>query len=137
MSGWETNLSRSPWKRADLTAPSASGLLFHPDNGSFEYIPTGRCQRSKKADLLLSPFRSPHAPCAVLVCFVRAHDEGAVCSKITIGAMLPDLLKRANFMGPGVAAVHRLRVESRSTAGPWYLVERLVEGRSSDSLSQR
>ena len=139
MSGWETNLSRSPWERADLTAPS--GLLFHPDNGSFAYIPTGLCRRSTKLKGRFASFSvqisTCTVPCAVLVCFVRTHDEGAMCSKITIGAMLPELLKRANSVGPGVVALHRLGVKSWSTSGPWYLVERLVEGRSSNSLSQR
>ena len=89
------DLSRSPWERANLTAPS--GLLFHPDKQRFICMHSDR--RSTKADLLLSPFRSPRAPCAVLVCFVRTHDEGAMYSKITIGAMLPELLKWANSVG--------------------------------------
>ena len=51
--------------RANLTAPS--GLLFDPDNGSFAYIPTGRCRRWTKADLLLFSVQifmhTVHWPC--------------------------------------------------------------------------
>ena len=36
-----------------------------------------------------------------LVSFVRTQDEGAMCPKITISMMLPEILKLANSVGPG------------------------------------
>ena len=62
---FENRLSPLPWERADLTA--LSGLLFDPDNGSFAYIPTGRCLRSTKDYLLFFSvqifMRTVHWPC--------------------------------------------------------------------------
>ena len=48
-----------------------------------------------------SPFGSSCALCTGLVSFVRTQDEGAMCPKITISMMLPEILKLANSVGPG------------------------------------
>ena len=88
-------------------------------------------RRSTKADLLLSTFRSSCALCTGLVCFVQTQDEGAMCSKITFGMMLPEILEWANSVGLGDVQLLWL------TSGSWCLVWRIVEGRSSNSLAQR
>ena len=80
-SSWETNLSRSPRERADLTAPS--GLLFHPDNGSYAYIPTGRCGRSTKADSSCFFLRSDlHVHRALSVFALFGHMTKEPCAEI-------------------------------------------------------
>ena len=76
-----------------------------------------------------SPLGSSCTLCTGLVSFVRTQDEGAMCPKITIGMMLPEILKWANSVGPGDVQL------LWSTSGSWCLV-RLVEGRSSNSLAQ-
>ena len=124
-SGFERRLS--PWGRADLTAPS--GLLFDPDIGSFAYIPTGRCRRSTKADLLLFSvqisMRSVHWPC--LLCSDTRRRSHVLKDN---DWMLPEILERANSVGSGDVQL------LWSTSGLWCLVWRLVESRSSNSLAQ-
>ena len=50
------------------------------------------------------PFGSSCALCTGLVSFVRTQDEGAMCPKITISLMLPEILKWANSVGPGTCS---------------------------------
>ena len=79
LSSFENSLLPSPWERADLTAPS--GSLFHPDRGSFAYIPTSRCRRSTQADSLpnfsFQVFMYVHCVLA-LFAFIWTHGEGAI-----------------------------------------------------------
>ena len=68
-SGFENRLSPSPCMGKSRF--EGTERLFDPDNDSFAYIPTSRCRRSTKADLLLSKFsvrirkfmRTVHWPC--------------------------------------------------------------------------
>ena len=121
-------MSPSPRERAVLTAPS--GLLFDPDNGSFAYIPTGRCRRSTDADLLLFSIQifmhTVHWPC--LLCLDTRRRRHVL--KDNDWHDVTGNFGMANSVGPGDVQL------LWSTSGSWCLVWRLVEGRSSNSLAQ-
>ena len=107
-------LAFRPWQRF---------ICIHSDVGAGD---------RRRPICFFSPFGSSCALCTGLkfVSFVRTQDEGAMCPKITISMMLPEILKWANSVSPGDVQL------LWSTSGSWCLVWRLVEGRSSNSLAQ-
>ena len=70
-------LAFRPWQRF---------ICIHSDVGAGD---------RRRPICFFSPFRCSCARCTGLVSFVRTQDEGAMCPKITIGMMLPEILKWA------------------------------------------
>ena len=126
-SGFENRLSPSPseeliWRHGAACFLTLTTFHLHT------FRPAAAGDR-RRPICFCSPFGSSCALCTDLVYFVRTQDEGAMCSKIAIGMMLPEILEWANSVGPGDVQLFW------STSGPWCWFGD-VEGRSSNSLAQ-